>query len=62
MDALSNLHKKKPKLGSGERFRQLSSKLAKKRAENPDALAAWIGNKRYGVNKMNKLAMAGKRK
>jgi len=48
--------KKKPKLGSGIRFKQLSSKLKKKGAKNPKALAAWIGRKKYGPKKFNKLS------
>ena len=37
--------KKKPKLGTGKRFKQLSSKLKKKGAKDPKALAAWIAEK-----------------
>ena len=48
--------KKKPKLGSGIRFKQLTSKLKKKGAKNPKALAAWIGRKKYGPKKFNKLS------
>jgi len=48
--------KKKPKLGTGKRFKQLSSKLKKKGAKNPKALAAWIGRKKYGPKKFNKLS------
>jgi hypothetical protein len=35
-------------LGTGERFKQLSNELADKGASNPDALAAWIGRRKYG--------------
>ena len=48
--------KKKPKLGTGKRFKQLSSKLKKKGAKDPKALAAWIGRKKYGPKKFNKLS------
>jgi hypothetical protein len=48
-----------PKLGSGTRFKKLSTTLAKRGAKNPDALAAYIGRKRYGARKMGKLS-AGK--
>ena len=48
--------KKKPKLGSGIRFKQLTSKLKKKGAKDPKALAAWIGRKKYGPKKFNKLS------
>jgi hypothetical protein len=51
---------KKPKLGTGKRFQQLSSKLARKGADDPDALAAWIGRKKYGKKKFQKLARGGK--
>ena len=36
---------KKPKLGTGERFKTLKRKLKKKGAKNPAALAAFIGRK-----------------
>jgi hypothetical protein len=48
-----------PKLGSGTRFRKLSTTLAARGASNPDALAAFIGRKRYGSTGMGKLS-AGK--
>ncbi|HMG62555.1 MAG TPA: hypothetical protein VK599_06365 [Streptosporangiaceae bacterium] len=48
-----------PKLGSGARFRKLSTTLAARGAKNPDALAAFIGRKRYGNAGMGKLS-AGK--
>ena len=48
--------KKKPKLGSGKRFKQLTSKLKKKGARDPNALAAFIGRKKYGPKKFNKLS------
>jgi hypothetical protein len=55
-----DLEKKKPKLGSGERFKQLSSKLSKKGVKDPDALAATIGRKKLGKNRFQKLAAKGK--
>ena len=48
--------KKKPKLCSRIRFKQLTSKLKKKGAKDPKALAAWIGRKKYGPKKFNKLS------
>lgn len=48
-----------PKLGSGARFKKLSSALASRGAKDPDALAAFIGRKRYGPKGMGKLS-AGK--
>ena len=53
---------KKPKLGSGTRFKSLTKKLSKKGAKNPKALAAWIGRKKYGKKKMAKLSTAGKKR
>jgi hypothetical protein len=48
-----------PKLGSGARFKKLSGALAKRGASNPDALAAYIGRKKYSAGGMAKLS-AGK--
>lgn len=51
----------KPKLGSGDRFEQLSEKLGEKPGvEDPDALAAWIGRKKYGDKKFSKLSAEGR--
>lgn len=50
----------KAKLGSGARFKSLEKKLSAKEATNPGTLAAFIGRKKYGVKKFNKLAKAGK--
>jgi hypothetical protein len=47
-------------LGSGARFKRLSGKLAGKGAKNPKALAAWIGRRKYGKEKFQKLAAGGK--
>jgi len=52
----------KPKLGSGKRFKQLSAKLKKRGVKNPKALAAYIGRKKYGKKKFQKLAAKGKKK
>ena len=46
----------KAKLGSGRRFKSLTSKLSKKGAKNPKALAAWIGRKKYGKKRFAKLS------
>lgn len=45
-----------PKLGSGERFKRLSSKLAARGVRDPDALAAHIGRRKYGAKKMGALS------
>ena len=50
----------KAKLGSGARFHQLAKKLAKHGASNPNALAAYIGRKKYGVKKFARLSARGK--
>lgn len=47
---------KKPKLGSGKRFAQLTSKLSKPGAKNPKALAAFIGRKKFGAKRFAKLS------
>ena len=55
-------NKRKPKLGSGKRFKQLTSKLKKKGAKNPKALAAFIGRKKYGKKKMAAMAAKGRKR
>ena len=51
---------KKPKLGSGLRFKKLAHKMAKEGVEDPDAVAASIGRKKYGNKKMTDMAEKGK--
>jgi hypothetical protein len=56
----------KAKLGTGTRFKNLVKQLAKKELEeysvhNPAALAAWIGRKKYGKEKFQKMSAAGKK-
>lgn len=53
---------KQPKLGTGERFKALTKKLAKKGAEKPSALAAYIGREKYGTKKMIALSKAGRKR
>jgi hypothetical protein len=53
---------KKPKLGSGDRFKNLTAKLKKSGAKNPKALAAFIGRKKYGKKKMSAMATKGKKR
>ena len=50
------------KLGSGARFKALSGKLAKQGVQDPKALAAAIGRKKYGSARMAKMAAAGRKK
>lgn len=54
--------KKKPALGSGARFKAIEKKAAASGAKNPAAVAAAAGIKKYGKNKMAKMAVAGKKK
>jgi len=55
---------KKPKLGSGQRFKKLAASIEKegKSKESADAIAASIGRKKYGNKKMNKMAAVGRRR
>lgn len=53
---------KKPKLGTGERFKELAEKVRAKGAKNPKALAAYIGRKKYGKKKFAKLGSKGRKK
>ena len=55
-------NKKKPKLGTGKRFKDLDYKLKKKGAKDPKALAAYIGRRKYGPEKFAKLSKKGKKK
>jgi hypothetical protein len=48
-----------PKLGSGARFKKLSATLAARGANDPDALAAWIGRRKFGSAKMGHLSAQG---
>jgi hypothetical protein len=53
---------RKPKLGTGARFRRLKGKLAKRGARNPGALAAYIGRKKYGKKRMAKMSARGRKR
>jgi hypothetical protein len=53
---------RKPRLGSGKRFAALKRKLARRGVKNPGALAAFIGRKKYGKRRFQKLAAAGRRR
>lgn len=55
------LAEKKAKLGSGTRFKGLAQDLKDKGAKDPAALAAWIGRKKYGKDKFQKLASKGRK-
>lgn len=48
---------KSMKPGGGGRFEQMKEKLAgRKGVDNPGALAAYIGRKKYGAAKMEQMA------
>ena len=49
------------KLGGGGRFKKLVAKL-KGKVENPAAVAASIGRKKYGATKMSKMAAMARNK
>jgi len=49
-------------LGSGERFRRLTAELKQRGVKDPEALAAYIGRKKYGAKKFQQLAAKGKRR
>ncbi len=51
---------KKPKLGSGERFKKVEAAAKKSGAKNPAAVAAAAGMKKYGKDKMEAMAKKGK--
>ena len=51
---------KKPKLGSGVRFKKLANKFAHEGIENPGALAYKMGVKAHGKATMTRLAKQGK--
>jgi len=51
------------KLGGGGRFKVLVGKLKKKPGiTNEPALAAWIGRKKYGKSRFQKLAAKARKK
>jgi hypothetical protein len=52
--------RKKPRLGTGKRFKGLVATLTARGAYHPEALAAWIGRKRYGKKKFSKFSHHGK--
>jgi len=55
----------KPKLGSGKRFEKLSDSIQKKEGvskTSADAIAASIGRKKYGSEKMAKMSAAGRKR
>jgi hypothetical protein len=53
---------KKPKLGSGARFKAVEASAKKSGASDPAAVAAAIGIKKYGAKKMASMAAAGRKR
>lgn len=53
--------KKKPKLGEGGRFKAVEESARKSGAKDPAAVAAAVGRKKYGKEKMAKMAAAGRK-
>ena len=51
---------KSMKPGGGGRFKKLAKKLKEEGAEDPEALAASIGRKKYGKKKFQKFSQAAK--
>jgi hypothetical protein len=50
-------------VGSGERFAKLKGELSKRsEIRDPGAVAAWIGRKKYGKGRFQKMAAAGRAK
>jgi hypothetical protein len=48
------------KVGGGGRFKKLVAELSKKGAEDPKALAAAIGRRKYGKKRFQEMAAKGK--
>ena len=54
--------KKSMKLGGGGRFAAVEASARKSGAKNPAAVAAAAGMKKYGKEKMQKMAQAGRKR
>lgn len=59
---MSTKTSKKPPLGSGERYEQMIARLSARGVKDPKALAAFIGRKKLGKAKFQKLAAEGRRR
>lgn len=53
---------KKPKLGTGKRFAAVEKSARASGARNPAAVAAAAGRKKYGAERMAKMAAAGRKR
>jgi len=64
--ALKEAHEKvmaKTPVGEGGRFKSLKGGLGKKKGvKTPGALAAWIGRRKYGKAKFQRIAAKGRKK
>jgi hypothetical protein len=49
------------RLGDGSRFKRLVKKLSARGARDPKALAAYIGRKKHGHEKFQRLAAQGRK-
>ncbi len=56
-----NAKESKPPLGSGERFKRLVAELRRKGVKDPEALASWIGRKKHGKEKFQRLSDKGRK-
>jgi hypothetical protein len=54
--------KKKPKLGSGARFKKVAASARAHGARNPNGVAAAAGRRKFGKTKFQKMAAAGRRR
>jgi hypothetical protein len=53
---------KKPKLGTGKRFKAVEASAAKSGARDPKAVAAAAGRRKHGKASMAKMAAAGRKR
>lgn len=49
-------------VSGGSRFRNLARALRARGVRNPEALAAWIGRRKYGAERFARMAAAGRRR
>jgi hypothetical protein len=54
--------RRKPRLGSGARFRAVAASARRGGARNPEAVAAMAGRKKYGAKRMARLSAVGRRR
>jgi hypothetical protein len=55
-------HGKSMREGGGGRFAKMEDAMARKGIKDPAALAAWVGRKKLGKKKFQKLAAAGRKR